>query len=224
MKIFGKKHQTITQPTSGHVVLIGDSIFDNENYTNKQPDVAENLAMYLGENWDVTLAARDGATTLSMDRQMAKIPQDATHLVVSVGGNDALGNSKILYDKKPQTKLDTLEDLAYMQMEFQWNYEDAMANLWLLGLPITLCTIYDCNFEDNAADASRAALALFNDVILRYATANQLPVVDLRHVCTVPDDYELNIEPSGQGGAKIAAAIARHLQGVPADAGRLVYA
>ena len=52
---------------------------------------------------------------------------------------------------------------------------------------------------------------MFNDVILREAAGHQLPVLDLRLVCTDAADYAAvsPIEPSAAGGAKIAAAIAR---------------
>ena len=53
----------------------------------------------------------------------------------------------------------------------------------------------------------RTALAPFNDVILREATAHGLSVLDLRLVCDEPGDYSTvsPIEPSAQGGRKIDA-------------------
>jgi hypothetical protein len=50
---------------------------------------------------------------------------------------------------------------------------------------------------------------LVNDVILRTAFAHGFGVIDLRLVCTDPADDSNPIEPSGRGGRKIAAAIAR---------------
>jgi len=51
---------------------------------------------------------------------------------------------------------------------------------------------------------------LFNDVILREAIRARIPVIDLRHICTLPSDYSAlsPIEPSSAGGMKIAKAIA----------------
>lgn len=43
-----------------------------------------------------TLLAVDGAVTRAMTQQVSRIPRDATHLVVSIGGNDALGNRDLL--------------------------------------------------------------------------------------------------------------------------------
>lgn len=58
-----------------------------------------------------------------------------------------------------------------------------------------------------------AALSLFNDVISRAAFSRGLPLIDLRLICAEPADYANPIEPSEQGGAKIASAIARFALG-----------
>jgi len=55
----------------------------------------------------------------------------------------------------------------------------------------------------------RFGLALFNDAILRTAVDLGLDVLELRSICTEPEDYANPIEPSGQGGLKIARAVSR---------------
>jgi hypothetical protein len=70
---------------------------------------------------------------------------------------------------------------------------------------------------DSTARLIRTALMMFNDVILRTAFERRLAIIDLRLVCTKAADYANPIEPSGPGGAKIAAAICRAL-GVLDDA------
>lgn len=54
-------------------------------------------------------------------------------------------------------------------------------------------------------------LMMFNDVILRTAAEHGMAVIELRAVCHQPSDYANAIEPSGEGGAKIARAIAHAL-------------
>src|SRR3954452_23575611 len=46
---------------SGHVVLLGDSIFDNDAYTGSEPDVVQHLRSMLPTGWSATLCAVDGA-------------------------------------------------------------------------------------------------------------------------------------------------------------------
>jgi hypothetical protein len=53
----------------------------------------------------------------------------------------------------------------------------------------------------------QVGLALFNDRITRAAFSRGLPLIDLRLICNEEGDYANPIEPSVQGGAKIAAAI-----------------
>ena len=195
----------------GHVVLLGDSIFDNENYVDGHPDVAQRLHSMLGEDYKVTLLASDGATTGSLGWQVEGLPGDATHLVLSIGGNDANGEWKILRNEELRTARDVLDDVSYMGELFAVKYWDAVVPLLGLGIPVTICTIYDCDFPEDVKYPARAALAMFNDAILRFAFQNNLDVLDLRTVCTEPSDYVLAIEPSAVGGAKIARAISQKI-------------
>src|SRR5690349_4178416 len=79
-----------------HVALLGDSIFDNAAYTRGGPAVIRQVEERLPHGWQATLAAIDGAVTRDVPRQVAELASDVTHLVLSVGGNDALGHAGIL--------------------------------------------------------------------------------------------------------------------------------
>src|SRR5687767_15239898 len=83
-------------PASMHIALLGDSIFDNASYTSGEPDVVTHLNKVLPRGSAATLVAVDGATVSGMASQLTRIPRDATHLVMSVGGNDALRNIDLL--------------------------------------------------------------------------------------------------------------------------------
>ena len=68
----------------GHVVLLGDSIFDNGAYVRRgEPDVVAQLRTKLPRDWKATLCAVDGDVTAGVVRQLNRAPSDATHLVVS---------------------------------------------------------------------------------------------------------------------------------------------
>src|SRR5215218_670055 len=51
-----------------HVVLLGDSVFDNAAYVSGGPDVVTQLRGRLPSGWSATLAAVDGAVTASVPR------------------------------------------------------------------------------------------------------------------------------------------------------------
>jgi hypothetical protein len=76
------------------------------------------------------------------------------------------------------------------------------------NIPTAVCTIYYPNFPDlQVQKLSVAALASFNDVIIRQAILNDLPILDLRLICNEATDYANPIEPSDTGGRKIARKI-----------------
>src|SRR4051812_49212957 len=96
----------------GHVVLLGDSIFDNARYVPGGPSVVEHLRRHLPAGWKATLLARDGAGTAELPRQLERVPTDGTHLVVSVGGNDALDHSGLLLHEPAGSFAEVLSRLA----------------------------------------------------------------------------------------------------------------
>lgn len=192
-----------------HITLLGDSIFDNRAYTGGEPDVVTHLRARLPADAGATLLAVDGATTRTMAPQAARIPEAATHLVVSIGGNDALGDVDLL-DAPARGTADALRLFGDRLQRFEASYRSAVAPVLARHLPAVLCTIYNGALEDpDQAARARVALMLFNDVILRVAFEHHASVIDLRLVCSEPGDYANPIEPSGPGGAKIADAIAR---------------
>jgi hypothetical protein len=193
-----------------HVVLLGDSIFDNAAYVAGGPDVVTHLRRLLPQGWRVTLVAVDGAVIDDVARQLARLPSDATHLVLSAGGNDALGHGGLL-DRRVSSSAEVLAALADATEAFAKRYTRLVDRLLALGHPLTLCTIYEGNLGVPVQRLASVALAAFDDRILRVAASRGLPVVELRLICTDPADYANPIEPSVAGGAKIAAAIVRAL-------------
>ena len=189
------------------IVLLGDSILDNARYTDGGPDVIAQIREQLPAGWRATLLAVDGSMTKDIPSQLKNLPEDASHLVLSVGGNDAILNSQILQSPVTSTA-DALGALANVAQAFEENYRRAVVACRRLALPMAVCTIYTGCFPDPAYQRLvSTALMAFNDVILRVAIERGLDVIDLRYVCSSPADYANPIEPSSVGGAKIARAI-----------------
>jgi lysophospholipase L1-like esterase len=191
-----------------HVILLGDSIFDNAAYTAGGPDVVSQLRKLLPIGWSATLLAVDGHRTEDVNRQLAQLRAGATHLVLSVGGNDALSNGDLL-TRPARSAAEVLTLLAGAAGEFEERYRRLIARLLESALPLTVCTIYNGNFPDRDFQRiASTALSSFNDAILRVGFERRLTIIDLRLVCDEPADYANPIEPSSIGGAKIARAIA----------------
>jgi hypothetical protein len=194
-------------------VLLGDSIFDNGAYTNGGPDVITQLRGILPRDWRATLLGVDGHRTEDVMDQVARLPPDTSHLVLSVGGNDALAYSDIL-DQRTTSSARLLGLLADAQAGFERRYRAVMEVLTRDGLPLAVCTIYNGHFPDrNFQRLASTALCVFNDVIIRVALERGLAIIDLRLICTDPADYANPIEPSSVGGTKIARAIASAVMG-----------
>jgi hypothetical protein len=190
-----------------HVVLLGDSILDNIAYVPGGLDVVRQLRGKLPADWDATLLAVDGAVTSEVRSQLRRLPKDSTHLVVSAGGNDALGASFLL-GQSVATVAEALSLLETAQSRFAADYSEMTQTVMSAGLPTAFCTIYDTPPSSPDHRIVRTALALFNDVITRAAFSGGAGLIDLRLICDEDEDYANPIEPSVQGGDKIASAIA----------------
>ncbi|WP_334186572.1 hypothetical protein [Noviherbaspirillum sp.] len=94
--------------------------------------------------------------------------------------------------------------------EFETAYRKAIAACMKPALPLVICTIYNGRFPDPAYQQRvGVAIAGSDDAIIRIGVEKQLKTIELRQVCTMPEDYANPIEPSSVGGEKIARAIVR---------------
>tara|TARA_B100001564_G_C20542991_1_gene625229 strand:- start:227 stop:919 length:693 start_codon:yes stop_codon:yes gene_type:complete len=206
-----------------HIVLAGDSIFDNQSYVPGQPDVANQLKNYFGGDVDVTLLAIDGDITVGVEDQLKRLPAETSHLFISVGGNDALS-----YLNRLMTPVSNVGEgfLIFndIQKQFQNEYRKMLKNALAYNFPTTVCTIYRPCFTHR--DTSRVsgylnygvsneilqkvsvtALTVFNDIITEEAVNAGVPIMDLRVIYTDEADYANPIEPSTVGGNKMVSVI-----------------
>ena len=193
-----------------HVVLLGDSIFDNAAYVGGGPDVVRQLRSALPQDWTATLLAVDGAVISDVPRQLARVPADATDLVLSVGGNDALGHVGLL-DRRARNGAEVLTWFGDAVGAFAERYRTLLGRIARERgtRHVAVCTIYNGNLGGDTQCAATAALGIFNDAITRAAREHAWPVIELRDLCVDPADYANPIEPSVRGGDKIARAIAQ---------------
>lgn len=196
-----------------HLVLLGDSIFDNRAYVAGGPAVIDQVQKSVPADWKASLLAVDGNNSVQVPDQLKHLPSDCTHLVLSAGGNDAIACLDLM-GTPASNLMGALGTLSKMLAGFEQSYKALMSELLLLNRPLMVCTIYDS--VPGLVDPLKLALALFNDVIIRNAVSRSVPILDLRMICTESGDYSTKspIEPSSQGGNKIAtrmaAAILKH--------------
>lgn len=196
-----------------HIILAGDSIFDNDTYVPGEPGVIAQLRRALPPGWRATKVAVDGDKIDDVRRQVKTLPADATDLIVSVGGNDALGHSDMLAQVRGPSDLPRL--LYGPLAKFRAKYAAMLDLLTPISVRLQVCTIYTAiPFEEPLWRAlAPAAIGAFNQVILEEAGGRGIAVLRLDELCVAADDYSAlsPIEPSAKGGQKIVDLIATSL-------------
>ena len=189
-----------------HIVLLGDSRLRQCRLCRRRPGCGPALREILPAGWRATLQARDGAVIAELAAQLERLPADASHLVASVGGNDALGEAALLDAKLTRWPSLGADHGCPRAVPFRLRAHARQA--LGLGLPLAVCTIYEPRFPEPVLRRLAAtALTALNDVITREAFARGVDCIDLRIVCDEDADFANPIEPSVRGGAKIARAI-----------------
>ena len=131
-----------------HIALLGDFlVIDNGAYVGRGPDVAEQVRNLVPDEWKVTRLAIDGAVTWSVLSQLEDLPTGTTHIVISAGGNDALGEADVL-DAPAQSVAEALQQLAQIQDRFREGYASMLDVTAQRNLPTAVCTVYDPRYPD----------------------------------------------------------------------------
>ena len=152
-----------------HIALLGDSVIDNGAYVGDGPDVAEQVRNLVPDEWKVTRLAIDGAVTSIIFSQLEDLPTDTTHIVLSVGGNDALGEADVL-DAPAHSVAEALQRLAGIQDRFREDYASMLDATARLNLPTAVCTVYDPRYPDPLQRRMGSlGLSVINDVVTREA-------------------------------------------------------
>src|SRR5512145_3244621 len=190
-----------------HLALLGDGILANGAHTGREPDTASVIRQQLPA-WNVSLLAAEGSAMAAVASQLKQLPADVDLVVLSVGGNDAMQHVDLL-EQPTKSSGDTLDALVGMGDEFAAGYDRVAKSVRDRSPRLVVCTIYEPPLVGpNTASRARVLLTLLNDHILRTAYRWGLDVLDLRAICTSPDDFRLQIAPSATGAGKIGRAIA----------------
>lgn len=197
-----------------NITLAGDSIFDNDGYVPNEPGVIEQLRSSIPKDWSAMKIAVDGDCIRHVYSRVEDFPDYITDLVLSIGGNDALGYSAALNDAKSPSDIPGL--VAGAAAEFRANYKALLEHLSGLNCKLHVCTIYTAvPFEDPLwRQYVPLALGMFNSIIKEEAAILGVGVIEIDKVCVEDADYSKAspIEPSAIGGQKIVDAIIQHLK------------
>ena len=220
------------------LLLLGDSIIDNKSYVlSNELDVTEHLKELYIEQPDVSITnnAVDGDTMYNIEYNHLDTPdvEEASHIIVSIGGNDLLHNISFLQTTSELSKVmgkdarigkwgrrelnpsrNKVFEETYFEIikPFKKQYETIVANLSSHRANLLLCTVYEGDLVDSdefsdVNNSSKTMVSLFNDIVYRTANKYGADVLELREIFVRPEDYANPIEPSHIGGGKLAKAI-----------------
>ncbi len=197
-----------------HICLMGDSIFDNDEYIPGEPGVIEQMRRSIPKNWSAYKVAVDGDCIEDIPNQLQKVPAHTTDIVVSIGGNDLMKFRHQLAQVAQGAKLEELiaSPLADFEIAYGWMLDTVSEP----GRSVSACTIYTAIpfAEPEMRAYAPSAIGAFNAKILRLAEVRGVSVIRLDVECADEDDFsEVSpIEPSSKGGQKIVNAILQAIE------------
>jgi len=221
-----------------NILLLGDSIIDNKSYVLKDElDVTAHLIKLYLDQPDVSITnnAVDGDTMYDLEYNHLDTSdvEEASHTILSIGGNDLLHNISFLQRTSELSKImgkdarigkwgvkelnpsrNKVFEETYFEIikPFIKQYEAIVANLSNHRAKLLLCTVYEGDLVDSdefsdVNNSSKTMVSLFNDIVYRTANKYGADVLELREIFVRPEDYANPIEPSHIGGEKLAKAI-----------------
>jgi len=197
------------------IILLGDSIIDNGVYVREgEPDVTKQLQARLPRR-TVIKRAVDGAVAADVLRSQVNGLESSDHVILSVGGNDALQHRDILEIAGALNASDVLIRFWTIQKAFRQTYAALLERIARAGSKTLVLTVYNPNFAEYGEAFQRMAesgVSIFNDVIQQEAHARAFNILELRSLFTDMADYANPIEPSMIGGAKLASAMAEWVE------------
>lgn len=118
---------------------------------------------------------------------------------------------------------EALEFMARVRDRFRSAYTRMLETFLERRLSTVVCTIYKPRFpEPERRRLAATARPVLNDAIAREAFVRRIDCIDLRLVCDEDADFAIPIEPSVQGGEKIARAILNAVVADPAHRPRVI--
>ena len=181
---------------SNNIVLLGDSVINNENYVPEGASVVANLKTHTNNVFNF---AKDGATINDLYAQLDKVTQDLnnsnTYVFISAGGNDILSKGGQLSSSEIKRLFNTYMDFLKALRERLGSVNINILNLYLPANP--------------RYQSYKKSIDEWNKLIDEYSykVGQMYNVVNLYTLLTTPEDFIYDIEPSELGSKKVANAI-----------------
>ena len=185
-----KEYFTLNKKT---IILLGDSVFNNNSYVEKGKAVNELLQKTADENTTIICLARNDSTINNIYQQLENVNIDLNDKLItvflSVGGNDIM-------KLQEQNLYDTFE---------KYNTLIGAITTKLPNVKLVLLNIY---YPANTSKYDSLIDKWNTNIHLEYESNNKnIYILDLASLLKEPSDFVFDIEPSITGGEKIAHKI-----------------
>lgn len=187
------QHKEGIQNKITHIVLLGDSIFQNKKYVPKSKSVEYLLKEKL--SIPSLVLAQDNAIIYDIHNQYNTMPTDlnakSTNLYISIGGNDLLN----LYEHN-NTKDSNLFNMVWelYKKTILMIIDNTQCNVILTDIYF----ITDPNYSKYIPMIEK-----WNSNLYQFANQHKLKVFKISKILTQPKDFTNSIEPSVIGGKKM---------------------
>ena len=183
----------------GNIVLLGDSILDNKLYVSSKETVVKMIEeRNSGETY---CYARDGAKISNVFRQLDLIPPNLNaSIFLSVGGNDILSHFEGCDDCFTNENINNFLDSTFSL------YKDLVKSIGI-RFPSNKVYLLDIYYPYNKKyKIFYPIVSKWNDKLYAFSTTekNIGGVIRISNLLTHPNDFSFDIEPSQEGGYKIA--------------------
>jgi lysophospholipase L1-like esterase len=185
-----KEYFTLNKKT---IILLGDSVFNNNSYVEKGKAVNEILQKNADKNTSIICLAINNSTINNVYQQLENVNIDLndklTTVFLSVGGNDIM-------KLQQQNLYDTFE-----------KYKTLIGAITtkLPNVKLVLLNIY---YPANTSKYDSLIDKWNTNIDLEYESNNKnIYILDLASLLKEPSDFVFDIEPSITGGEKIAHKI-----------------
>lgn len=191
------------------IVLLGDSIFKNNNYVNDDESVEFLLKKELKNSKKLYIVAQDNATIDNVYNQLNNIPKnidsESTYIFISVGGNDLLEN--YIYNTRENTQNNTPDIMESIFNKYN-KLIDSIINTFSKS-NIILSTIYYP--LSHSYKPYYPIIHNWNTKISELASEKNIKIIRIDQEMKKESDFVDTIEPSSNGSIIIVNNIMAHI-------------
>lgn len=175
------------------IILLGDSVFNNNTFVEKGKAVNELLEKNADKNTTIICLARNESTINNIYQQLSDVNIDLnnklTTVFLSVGGNDIMN----MREKNVDDTFDKYKTLI------------KAITTKLPNVKLVLLNVY---YPPNKANYNSRIDKWNTNIELQYKNNDtNIYILNLANLLTEPSDFVFDIEPSNRGGEKIANKI-----------------